>query len=117
MSNEDASSGLEITDSVLKRIADIYNDIARAALVTVNFSCLTRFVDNANGNLELWVEHSRISLAEGSLWPEGTPEPVYMAAMSYNCCVTAVEMCSGILANLTKGVYTKRIRISLADSN
>jgi hypothetical protein len=115
MSNQGAPNGLEITESVLKRIADIYNGIARAALVTINFSCLTRFVDYPNGSLELWVEHSHSSLAEGSLWPEGTPEPVYMAAMSYNRCVTAVEMCSGILAFLTKGVYNKRTRISLAN--
>jgi hypothetical protein len=110
MNNQGAPFDLEITTTVLKRIAGIYNGPAEKVLVTVNYNRLIEFVENhADGRLELRVKHCRRPIAEHSLWPEGTSEHVYMAAMTFSGCINAISLCSGILASLTKGIWTKKV--------
>jgi hypothetical protein len=102
---------LEMTGTVLKRIAEIYNGIAREALVTLNYNCLIDFVENPDdGSLELWIKDCERPLSDERLWPEEAPEHVYMAAMSFSCCVKTILMCTGILAYIIEGMQIKRMR-------
>jgi hypothetical protein len=98
------SSVLEITDSVLKRIANIYNSVVSEAMVTLSYRCLTHAVEHPDGSLAMWVKICEAPPTKEPLWPVEASEPVYMAAMSFSHCVKAISMCSGILAYLTKGV-------------
>jgi hypothetical protein len=110
MNSQGAPFDLEIITTVLKLIARIYNGIAEKVLVTVNYHRLIDFVENhADGRLELWVKHCRRPIAEHLLWLEGTSEHVYMAAMTFSSCINAISLCSGILASLIKGIWTKRV--------
>jgi hypothetical protein len=34
---------------------------------------------------------------------------VYLAAMTFSGCINAISLCSGILASLTKGIWTQRV--------
>jgi hypothetical protein len=110
MNSQGAPFDLEITTTVLKRIAGIYNGIAEKVLVTVNYNRLTDLIENhADGRLELRIKHCRRPIVEHSLWLEGTSEHVYMAAMTFSSCINAISLCSGILASLIKGIWTKRV--------
>jgi hypothetical protein len=110
MNSQGTPFDLEIIITVLKRIAGIYNEIAEKALVTVNYNRLIDFVEShADDRLELRVKHCRWPIAEHSLRPEGTSEHVYLAAMTFSGCINAISLCSGILASLTKGIWTQRV--------
>jgi hypothetical protein len=100
MNSQGAPFDLEMTGTVLKRIAKIYNGIAREALVTLNYNCLIDFVENPDdGSLELWIKDCERPLSDERLWPEEAPEHV-----------KTILMCTGILAYIMEGMQIKRMK-------